>query len=129
MSQAHMGVTLFKQQRNTSRLLVSFVYKMLILDKAMPMGTRFRRHYRITDQREAQQGTYDTVTNRVQTREYSQVFQHTSKVVTMQFRSLLSVTVSSMAMDMIRRELDRVSTSWELTRTLKCSNIVWLSPP
>ncbi|KAE8277468.1 hypothetical protein D5F01_LYC24595 [Larimichthys crocea] len=119
VSQAHMGVTLFRQQRDTSRLLAGFVYKMLVPDEAVPTGTRFRKCYRITDQREAQQGTYDTVTNGVQTREYSQVFQHTSKVVTMQFGSLLNVTVPSVAMDLIRRELDRVSTSWELTRTIE----------
>ncbi|KAJ7983445.1 hypothetical protein DPEC_G00378500 [Dallia pectoralis] len=41
------------------------------------------------------------------------------KVITMQFGSLLSVTVPSVATDLIRRELDRVSTSWELTRTLE----------
>lgn len=119
ISQAHMGVTLFRQQRETSRLLAGFVYKMLIPDESVPTGTRFCRRYRITDQREAQQGTYDTISNGVQTREYSQVFQHTSKVVTMQFGSLLSVTVPSIAADLIRRELDRVSTSWELTRTIE----------
>lgn len=119
ISQAHMGVTLFRQQRDTSRLLAGFVYKMLVPDEAVPTGTRFCRRYRITDQREAQQGTYDTIGNGVQTREYSQVFQHTSKVVTMQFGSLLSVTVPSLALDLIRRELDRVSTSWELTRTIE----------
>ena len=119
ISQAHMGVTLFRQQRETSRLLAGFVYKMLVPDEVVPTGTRFCRRYRITDQREAQQGTYDTISNGVQTREYSQVFQHRSKVVTMQFGSLLSVTVPSMAMDLIRRELDRVSTSWELTRTIE----------
>lgn len=37
----------------------------------------------------------------------------------MQFGSLLSVTVPSIAMDLIKRELDRVSTSWELTRTIE----------
>ncbi|KAE8287289.1 hypothetical protein D5F01_LYC13327 [Larimichthys crocea] len=83
------------------------------------MGTRFCKCYRITDQREAQQGTYDTVTNGVQTSLEDQVFQHTSKVVTMQFGSLLNVTVPSVATDLIRRELDRVSTSWELTRTIE----------
>lgn len=119
ISQAHMGVTLFRQQRETSRLLAGFVYKMLVPDEVVPTGTRFCRRYRITDQREAQQGTYDTISNGVQTREYSQVFQHRSKVVTMQFGSLLSVTVPSVAMDLIRRELDRVSTSWELTRTIE----------
>ncbi|KAK7915598.1 hypothetical protein WMY93_011359 [Mugilogobius chulae] len=119
MSQAHMGVTLFRQQRETSRLLAAFVYKMLVPDGRVPTGTRFSKRYRITDQREAQQGTYDTVGNGVQTREYSQVFQHTSKVVTMQFGCLLDVTVPSVAEDLIRRELDRVSTSWELTRTLE----------
>ncbi|KAJ7984161.1 hypothetical protein DPEC_G00364450 [Dallia pectoralis] len=119
ISQAHMGVTLFRQQRHTSRLLAGFVYKMLVPDEVVPTGTRFCRRYRITDQREAQQGTYDTISNGVQTREYSQVFQHTSKVITMQFGSLLSVTVPSVATDLIRRELDRVSTSWELTRTLE----------
>lgn len=118
IAQAHMGVTLFRQQRETSRLLACFVYKMLVPDGRVPMGTRFCRRYRITDQREAQEGTYDTVGNGVQTREYSQVFQHTSKVVTMQFGCLLDVTVPSVALDLIKRELNRVSTSWELTRTL-----------
>jgi len=119
ISQAHMGVTLFRQQRETSRLLAGYVYKMLVPDGAVPTGTRFCRRYTITDQREAQQGTYDTVGNGVQTREYSQVFRHTSKVVTMQFGSLLSVTVPSLAVALVRRELDRVSTSWELTRTIE----------
>lgn len=40
ISQAHMGVTLFRQQRDTSRLLV---YKMLVPDEAVPKGTRFCR--------------------------------------------------------------------------------------
>lgn len=119
MSQAHMGVILFRQQKYTSRLLAGFVYKMLVPDEAVPVGMRFRRHYRITDQLEAQEGTYDTVTNRVQSREYSQVFQHTSKVVTMQFGALLNITVPSKAKDMIKRELDSASTSWEITRTIE----------
>lgn len=118
ISQAHMGVALFKQQRDTSRLLAGLVYKLLIPDNVVPTGTRFCRRYRITDQREAQQGSYDTITNGVQTREYSQVFHHTSKVVTMQFGCLLGVTVRSVAIDLIARELERVSTSWELTRTI-----------
>lgn len=112
-------MSLFKQQRDTSRLLAGLVYKMLVLDKAVPTGTRFCRRYRITDQREAQRGTYDTIGNGVQTREYSQVFQHTSKVVTMQFGSILGITVPSVAEELIQRELGRVGTSWELTRTIE----------
>ncbi|KAL7371378.1 hypothetical protein ABVT39_025672 [Epinephelus coioides] len=119
MAPAHMGVTLFTQQKDTARVLAGFVYKMLVPDDAVPTGARFRRRYTITDQREAQQGTYDRITNGVQTREYSQIFQHTSKVVTMQFGSLLSFTAPSEAADLIRRELERVSTSWELTKTIE----------
>ena len=117
MAQAHMGATLFRQQKDTSRLLAGFVYKMLVPDKVVPTGTRFCKRYRITDQREAQHGTYDTITNGVQSREYSQVFQHKSFVVTMQFGCLLSITVPTEAFDLIKRELDMASTSWELTRT------------
>lgn len=117
MSQAHMGVTLFRQQRETSRLLGGFVYKMLIPDDKVPTGTKFFRKYRITDQREAQHGTYDTITNGVQTTVHSEEFRPTSKVVTMQFGSLLSVTVPSVAVDLITRELEMASTAWELTRT------------
>nr|BBA49200.1 major capsid protein [Oryzias latipes] len=117
--QAHMGVSLFKQQKDTSRLLAGFVYKMLIPDKSVPTGTRFTRRYKITDQREAQRGTYDTVGNGVRTREYSQVFQHTSKVVTMQFGFLLGITVPSVAEELIRRELEQARTSWELTKTIE----------
>lgn len=119
ISQAHMGVTLFRQQKYTSRLLAGFVYKMLVPDESVPAGLRFRRHYRITDQLEAQEGTYDTVTNRVQSREYSQVFQLTSKVVTTQFGALLKIAVPSETKDLIRRELDSATTSWELTRTIE----------
>lgn len=118
ISQAHMGVGLFKQQKDTSRLLAGFVYKTLVPDGMVPKGTRFCKRYRITDQREAQEGTYDTVGNGVQTKEYSQLFQHTAKVVTMQFGCLLSVSVPSVAKDLIARELQRVYTSWELTRTI-----------
>lgn len=117
--QAHMGVSLFRQQRETSRLLAGLVYKMMIPDQAVPTGTRFCRRYTITDQREAQRGTYDTVGNGVQTRQYSQVFQHTSKVVTMRFGSLLGITVPAAAAELIHRELERVGTSWELTRTIE----------
>lgn len=117
MSQAHMGVTLFRQQRETSRLLGGFVYKMLIPDDKVPTGTKFFRKYRITDQREAQHGTYDTISNGVQTTVHSEEFRPTSKVVTMQFGSLLSVTVPSVAVDLITRELEMASTAWELTRT------------
>lgn len=117
--QAHMGVNLFRQQRDTSRLLAGLVYKLMIPDKKVPTGTRFCRRYVITDQREAQRGTYDTVGNGVQTRTFSQVFQHTSKVVTMRFGCLLGITVDSHATEIIRRELESVGTSWELTRTIE----------
>lgn len=91
----------------------------MIPDDTVPTGTKFRRCYMITDQREAQHGTYDTITNGVQTKEYSQEFKPTPRVITMQFGSLLSVTVPSVAIDLITRELNRVSTSWELTRTIE----------
>lgn len=119
MSQAYMGVTLFRQQRETTRLMAGFLYKTLIPDDKVPTGTRFIRKYRITDQREAQHGTYDTITNGVQSTEYSEEFRPTSKVVSMQFGSLLSVTVPSIAADLITRELEKCSTSWELTRTIE----------
>lgn len=41
ISQAHMGVMLFRQQRETSRILAGFVYKMLVLDEAVPTGQDF----------------------------------------------------------------------------------------
>ncbi|KAI4792900.1 hypothetical protein KUCAC02_033095 [Chaenocephalus aceratus] len=91
---------------------------MLVPDEAVPTGTKFCRRYWITDQREAQHGTYDTIGNGVQTREYSQVFQHTPKSVTMSFGNHLRITVPSEARKYIARELDRVSTSWEITKTL-----------
>lgn len=119
MSQAYMGVTLFRQQRETTRLMAGFLYKTLIPDDKVPTGTKFIRKYRITDQREAQYGTYDTITNGVQSTEYSEEFRPTSKVVSMQFGSLLSVTVPSVAADLITRELEKCSTSWELTRTIE----------
>lgn len=119
MSQAHMGVTLFRQQRETARLMAGFLYKTMIPDDKVPTGTTFIRKYRITDQREAQHGTYDTVTNGVQSTEYSEEFRPSSKVVSMQFGSLLDFTVPSVAADLITRELEKCSTSWELTRTIE----------
>lgn len=120
ISQAHMGIALFTQQRDTSRLLAAFVYKTMIPgdDVKIPLGTKYRRKYRITDQREAQQGTYDTITNGVQSRDYEQIYYPTSRVVTMQFGCLLGVAVQSQAEELIARELDRVSTTWELTKTI-----------
>ncbi|KAK7878281.1 hypothetical protein WMY93_031100 [Mugilogobius chulae] len=119
ISQAHMGVNLFTQQRHTCLMLAGYVYKMLVPDEVVPVGTKFCKRYRITDQREAQQGAYDTVVNGVQTREYSQVFQLSSKVVTMRFGCLLGVTVPSVAADLIKREFDAASTSWDLTKTIE----------
>lgn len=118
ISQAHMGVSLFRQQRETSRLLAGLVYKTLIPDDKVPTGMRFIRLYRITDQREGQHGMYDTITNGVMSKDYKQEFRPTSRVVTMRFGSLLGVTVPSVALELITRELDSVSTSWELTRTI-----------
>lgn len=119
ISQAHMGVALFSQQTETSRQLAAFVYKLMVPDGAVPTEARFCRRYRITDQREAHEGTYDTVGNSVQSKDYSQVFQLTSKVVTMQFGSVLKITVPSVARELIARELDRVGVSWELTKTIE----------
>ena len=118
IAQAQMGVALFRQQKKTSRLLAGFVYKMLVPDMKVPKDMKFRRRYKITDQREAQQGTYDTISNGVQTKEYCQVFKPDSRFITMQFGSLLDVTVPSLATELIRREFDRVSTCWEITRSI-----------
>ncbi|KAL4009158.1 hypothetical protein ACER0C_003010 [Sarotherodon galilaeus] len=113
-----MGVSLFRQQREISCLLAGLVYKTLIPDDKVPTGMKFVRLYRITDQREAQHGTYDTITNGVMSKDYKQEFRPTSRVVTMRFGSLLGVTVPSVALELITRELNSVSTSWELTRTI-----------
>lgn len=91
---------------------------MLIPDDKVPTSMKFVRLYRITDQREAQHSTYDMITNGVMSKDYKQEFRPTSRVVTMRFGSLLGVTVPSVALELITRELDSVSTSWELTRTI-----------
>lgn len=119
VSQAHMGVALFRQQKYTSRMLAAFVYKMCVPDRIVPKGARIRKTYKITDQREAQRGSYDTITNGVQTKEVSQVFHHKQKVLSVQFGSLLSVTAPAEAQELIARELGKVSTSWELTKTME----------
>lgn len=119
VSQAHMGVVLFKQQRDTSRLLAAFVYKTCVPDSVVPKGSRIRKTYKITDQREAQRGSYDTVVNGVQTKSYSQVFNHKPRVLSVQFGSLLCVAVPTEARELIARELGKVSTSWELTKTME----------
>ncbi|KAJ8009818.1 hypothetical protein DPEC_G00068150 [Dallia pectoralis] len=67
---------------------------------------------------EAQQGTYDN-----QQRSADQRIQPSVPAYVQgdhnAIRKPAEVTVPSVATDLIRRELDRVSTSWELTRTLE----------
>ena len=113
---AEIGWSLFQDHEELSRLLAGLVYKMMVPMEHVPTSSILVKKFTRADQREAQEGAYDSVGNSVPSREFKQVFTMISKFVSLKFGNKLTMISRTEAFKLVEQVFNSASVSWQLTK-------------
>ena len=113
---AEIGWSLFQDHEELSRLLAGLVYKMMVPMEHVPTSSILVKKFTRADQREAQEGAYDSVGNSVPSREFKQVYTMISKFVSLKFGNKLTMISRTEALKLVEQVFNSASVSWQLTK-------------